>query len=146
MKWVWIILIGIAAVIGLVVACGAMLPVNHVASRRARFKQSPENVWAAIHREKTFREDGVNYEVTRSDAPRLLETKITDTNLPYGGTWTYEITATPARKRARITENGSVYNPFFRFVSRFVMGHTATIDKTLRELGKKFGEEIHPED
>ena len=35
-----------------------------------------------------------------------------------------------------ITENGEVYNPLFRFMSRFVFGHTATIDKYLEDLGQ----------
>ena len=43
-----------------------------------------------------------------------------------------------------ITEHGSVYNPVFRFVSRFIMGHTATIDGYLRALGRKFGNEPTP--
>jgi hypothetical protein len=146
MKWVWITLLAVAAIVAIVAACGAMLPVNHVASKRAKFKQPPATIWAAIDRDKTFREDGVNYEVTRSEPPRLLETKITDNNLPYGGTWTYEIAPTPAGSELRITEHGSVYNPIFRFVSRFVMGHTATIETRLRGLGKKFGEEVQVED
>ena len=146
MKWVWIVLIGVAAVVAIVAACGAILPVSHVASRRARFKQPPATIWAAIDRQKTFREDGVNYEVTRSDPPRVLETHITDQNLPYGGSWIYEITPTPDGSELRITEHGNVYNPIFRFVSRFIMGHTATIDKTLRDLGKKFGEQVQPEE
>ena len=40
----------------------------------------------------------------------------------------------------RIVEDGEVYNPVFRFVSRFVIGHTATIDRYLRDLGKHFGQ------
>ena len=146
MKWIWITLLVVAAIVAIVAACGAMLPVNHVASKRAKFKQPPAAIWAAIHRDKTFREDGVNYEVTRSEPPRLLETKITDNNLPYGGTWTYEIAPTPPGSELRITEHGSVYNPIFRFVSRYIMGHTATIQTRLRELGKKFGEEVQVED
>ena len=146
MKWVWVVLIGIAALVVIVAACGAMLPVNHFASRRARFKRPPAAMWAAINREKTFREDDVNYEVTRSEAPRLLETRITDKNLPYGGSWTYEIAPATDGSELRITEHGEVYNPIFRFVSRFIVGHTATIDKTLRALGKKFGEQVQAED
>jgi hypothetical protein len=145
MKWIWIVLVGVVAVVAIIAACGAMLPVSHVASRRARFKQQPAAIWAAIDREKTFREDGVNYEVTRSEAPRLLETRITDKNLPYGGSWTYEIASTDGGSELRITERGEVYNPIFRFVSRFIMGHTATIDKTLRDLGKRFGEQVQVE-
>jgi hypothetical protein len=146
MKWVWIALVSISAVVAFVAAAGAMLPIDHIAARRARFKQAPGALWAAIDRPKTFQEDGVNYEVTRSDPPRLLETRIADTHLPYGGSWTYEIAPAPEGSELRITEHGSVYNPIFRFVSRFIMGHTATIDKSLRELGKKFGEETRVED
>jgi len=41
----------------------------------------------------------------------------------------------------RITEDGDVYNLFFRFVSRFVIGHTRTIDAYLRALGKATGQQ-----
>ncbi|HMA23731.1 MAG TPA: hypothetical protein VKP00_07045, partial [Gemmatimonadaceae bacterium] len=50
----------------------------------------------------------------------------------------------PSASRVTIVERGSVYNPLFRFVSRFFMGHTATIDAYLRALGKRFGEEPVP--
>jgi hypothetical protein len=146
MKWVWITLLAVAALIAIVAAVGATLPVSHVATRRARFKQSPAAIWAAIDREKTFREDGVNYEVTRSEAPRLLETRIADQNLPYGGSWTYEIAPAADGTDLRITERGDVYNPIFRFVSRFILGQTATIEKSLTGLGKKFGEQVRVED
>jgi hypothetical protein len=39
-----------------------------------------------------------------------------------------------------ITENGEVYNPIFRFVSRFIMGHTATLDAYLKSLTTALGE------
>ena len=44
-----------------------------------------------------------------------------------------------------ITERGSVRNPLFRFVSRFIMGHTASIDLYLRALGEHFGSEPIPQ-
>jgi hypothetical protein len=146
MKWIWILPVVIVVVIAGIFACGAMLPVAHVATRQARFRKSPEAVWAAIAREKTFREDNVNYEVTESDAPRRMVTRIADKNLPYGGAWTYELTPDTAGSSLRITERGEVYNPLFRFVSRFIMGHTATIDNRLRELAKQFGEAAQIED
>lgn len=146
MKWPWITLAVLVAAIALVAICGAMLPVKHVASRRARYRQSAETIWAAIAREKTFREDDVNYEVVESTAPERMVTRITDKNLPYGGSWTYEITREADGAALRITENGEVYNPIFRFVSRFIMGHTATIDTRLRGLGKQFGEDVRIED
>jgi len=33
-----------------------------------------------------------------------------------------------------ITEDGEVYNPFFRFMSRFVFGHAATLDEFVKNL------------
>jgi len=33
-----------------------------------------------------------------------------------------------------------VYNPLFRFVSRFIMGHTATIEKYQRDLAGRLKE------
>ena len=39
----------------------------------------------------------------------------------------------------RITEDGEVYNPLFRFMSQFVFGHHATVDTFLTDLGRKFG-------
>ena len=40
----------------------------------------------------------------------------------------------PAAERLTITEDGEVYNPFFRFMSRFVFGQTATLDEFVRNL------------
>ncbi len=40
----------------------------------------------------------------------------------------------------RITENGEIRNVFFRFVSRFFMGYTKTMEEYLNALGEKFGE------
>jgi hypothetical protein len=42
----------------------------------------------------------------------------------------------------RITENGEIRNIFFRFVSRFLMGYTKTMEDYLNALGQKFGEKI----
>jgi hypothetical protein len=46
----------------------------------------------------------------------------------------------------RITENGEVYNPLFRFVSRYVIGHNRTIDAYLRALGQATGQEVRIRD
>jgi hypothetical protein len=32
----------------------------------------------------------------------------------------------------------------FRFMSRFIFGHTKTMETYLRALGQKFGEEVAP--
>jgi hypothetical protein len=69
---------------------------------------------------------------------------IADPNLPFGGTWTTEIAAADGGSIVRITEDGKVRNPVFRFMSRFVFGYTSTMDTYLRDLGRKFGEAVQP--
>jgi uncharacterized protein YndB with AHSA1/START domain len=171
MKWV---LIGLAVVVGIIVIVaivGALLPKGHVATRSARFKQPADVVWQAItdvdaypswrtdlkkverlpDREGriAWREIGGNgsitLEVIESDPPRRLVGKIADPDLPFGGSWTYEISAAEGGSTLTITENGEVYNPIFRFVSKFIMGHHKTIEDYLRALGKKFGETVEPQ-
>jgi len=65
--------------------------------------------------------------------------------LPYGGSWSFELKPESGETRVRITEDGEVYNPLFRFVSRFVMGQTATLDAYLAAMGKAAGENVQAE-
>jgi hypothetical protein len=88
--------------------------------------------------------DAVTYRIVESVPPRKLVTRIADQNLPYGGSWTYELTPDGSGTRLTITERGEVYNPIFRFVSRFVLGYTGTMEGVLRALGTKHGETISP--
>jgi uncharacterized protein YndB with AHSA1/START domain len=89
-----------------------------------------------------FREIGsdgtILYEVESAQPNQRIVTRIADRSLPFGGTWTYELIPRGDSTTLRITENGEVYNPLFRFVSRFVMGHTRTIDTYLRDASKRF--------
>ena len=43
-----------------------------------------------------------------------------------------------------ITEEGEIYNPVFRFMSRFIFGYHGTQHAFLKALGTKFGEEVRP--
>jgi len=88
-----------------------------------------------------------------SEPPRRFVTRIADTKLPFGGSWEFVLEPAGADAGANagadastvtITERGSVYNPIFRFMSRFVFGHTATMDAYLRSLGRKFGRATTP--
>jgi hypothetical protein len=89
--------------------------------------------------------DAITYVAETQEAPRRLVSRIADKNLPYGGSWEYRIEPDgTSGSMVTVIERGSVYNPVFRFVSRFFMGHTSTIDSFLRALGKKFGNEPTP--
>jgi len=171
MRWV----LGIAAllVVLVVIVCfiGYMLPKSHVASASARFAAPPDSIWRSLTDVAAFpawrpglsrvellpdenghrgwreigKHDAVTYRVVESAPPRRLVTRIADQHLPYGGTWTYDLTPDGSGTRLTITENGEVYNPIVRFVSRFIMGHTSMMETVLRALGTRHGETIPPE-
>lgn len=163
MKWILTGALLLAGVLIVVVIVGALLPKQHVASRSIRLNTSPEAVWSLISGPPTWRPDvksyeelpprnghrvwretdkhgqTITYEAVEFSAPTHLVTKIADPKLPFGGTWTYEISQNGTGSSLTITENGEVYNPVFRFVSRFVMGHTAGIDAYLKALQARVG-------
>jgi hypothetical protein len=139
MKWILIALAALAAVVALVAIIGATLPRNHVASRSLVLRRTPEEIWPAIM--QATNSSGVPVDVIESDPPRRQVTRVKETEKMFGGTWTITITPTPTGGTLRITEDGWVGNPIFRFVSRYVMGHHATMDGMLKNVAKTLGEE-----
>ena len=115
-----------------VIGIGYLLPQDHIATGSAEYTINPEDIWQYITQKKNT--DGVTYETVESIPLKKFVTRIADKDLPFGGTWTYEIEATPKGSRLTITENGEVYNPLFRFISRFIIGHQRTIEKYLKEI------------
>jgi hypothetical protein len=146
------------------VAIGALLPKRHVVTRTAIFKASPERLFALIAGNQDWRpdvkscelisDDGkqfqretskhgetILYELEGSRPPLAIQRRIATENLPYEGSWSFLLEQEGGETRVRITEDGEVYNPFFRFVSRFVMGQTASLDAYLKAMGKAVGED-----
>ena len=68
-----------------------------------------------------------------------LVTRIADDTLPFGGRWIHEVADDASGARLTITEEGVVKNPIFRFMSRFVFGHDATLEAFLRDLTAHLG-------
>ncbi len=87
----------------------------------------------------------MTFEETVAEEPGRYQAKIADKNLPFGGTWTWEIAPTQTGCDVRIIEAGEVYNPIFRFVGRLIIGYDRTISDYLNALGKKFGEAVQIE-
>jgi hypothetical protein len=169
MKWVLFVVGGLFLLVGLMAAIGAMLPRAHRATRRGRFRQTPEAIYAVIAGPPDWRSDlkghgilpakdgrpqwweeaqgqRITYELLEDTPPLRRVTRIADKTLPFGGTWTLEIAPQPDGAVLRITEDGEVYNVIFRFLSRYIFGHTKTIDTYLRDLGKKLNQPVEIED
>jgi len=93
-------------------------------------------------RETTRHGKTITYELLDRMPPWSVKRRISTENLPYSGTWTFSLRANDGITIVQITEDGQVYNPVFRFVSRFILGQTHTMDAYLRALGKATGQEI----
>jgi hypothetical protein len=171
MKWILIAVAALFLLVALMAVIGALLPKGHVATVRARLRKAPDAVFRVItdypnlaewradvkavemlpprDGNTVYRETGKNgkitYEVMESSAPNRLLCRIADPDLPFGGSWTWSIEPVAEGCSITITEDGEVYNPLFRFLSKFVFGQTKTMESYLRALGKKFGEDVAPE-
>lgn len=170
---IWIIvgiIIGIALLAGVMALIGSRLPKAHTASRSVFLHQSPAQVYAVVRDFSSaptwrsdvkqvdvetqlggrvhFREHGgqgvVNYELAEDVPSQRMVTRILDTDLGYSGKWTYVFAAENGGTRVTITEDGEVSNVLFRFMSRYIFGHTATLDTYLTSLAKRFGESATP--
>ena len=60
----------------------------------------------------------------------------------FSGGWAMDIGEFGEVTSLTITETGAIDNPFFRFLSRYILGHTASIDRYLTALGKKIGVDV----
>ncbi len=160
MKWVWIIGGALLLIVAVMALAGAMLPQSHRATRRSRFRQRPEAVYAVLAGPPDWRSgvkasgqlpggrwweqdahnNKVTFELVEDSPPTRRVTRIADKGLPFSGTWTFEVAPDGEGSSVRITEDGEIYNVIFRFMARFVFGYTSSIETYLRDLGRKFGE------
>ena len=160
-----IVLATLAVFVAGVAGVGAMLPRDHVETRSARLPADPEGSFAAIADVGSYAAwrtslsavdvlapvdgrarwvevsggDRVAMEQVERQPPRRLVTRITDPDLPFGGTWTFELAPEEGGTRVTITERGEIRSPIFRAVARFVFGYGATMETFLDELRSHVG-------
>ena len=163
MKWVLVGVIVVALVLALAAFIGSRLGQSHRASVARAFSVPPEVIWTAITDVEAFpswrsgvkrverlpdrngfpvwieegRSGKMTLAIERMERPRILIGRIADPNLPFGGTWIYEIAPDGAGSRLTITENGEIYNPMFRFMARFIFGYEGTIRSYMSSLEKR---------
>jgi len=139
MKWIALIGGGLAVLVAGIAIIGSMLPRAHKASRTLRVTRSPAEVWPVLI--QATQTSSTPVDVLESSPPNRLVTRVTAAEKNFGGTWTIAIAPLPSGAEITIAEDGWVANPIFRFVSRLVIGHHATMDGMLRKVAASLSEE-----
>lgn len=156
MKWILITGGAIICLIAIIYLVGMLLPVKHSATIQEVLPAGNEEVWSRITDVSEFgrwrkgldRVEVINdmewieisgrnkipMRITEKADGKRLVTMINSKDLPFGGEWIYSLQPKGDSTLLTITENGEVYNPVFRFVSRFIMGHKSTLRQYMSSL------------
>jgi len=163
LKWILFVVLGLVSFVAILAVVGMFLPKGHRASRTVVYGAPPARVFATITdfarfpewrsdvkavellgdegRGMRFREQGkhgaVTYRVERRVPDSMLVTRIDDPSLPYGGAWTLEVKPAPDGASLTITEDGEIYNPIFRVMSKVIFSPYTTIDTYQADLRKR---------
>ena len=173
LKGIIAIVLALGAVVAVIALLGGRLPVSHIASRSVVIGAPTDVVFSTITdfgsapswrsglKAVTVTTDSTTgkrrvteeaktgttpMEVDQLVPPTRLVMRIVSEGMPYGGAWAYALEPQGNATRITITEHGEVYNPVFRFIAKYIMGHNGTIDTYLTDLGQKFGAEVTPSD
>ncbi|RJQ12649.1 MAG: hypothetical protein C4558_01270 [Dehalococcoidia bacterium] len=148
-------------------AVGLFLPRHHTVSRRVVIQQPRELIWARItdfasqaawrpdvkrpvrlndlNGHEVWREAGdLALETVELTSPSRLVRRVVP-NRMFGGTWTVTLQQAPGGTEVAVTEDGEVYHPLFRTVSKFIIGHDRSVTSYLTGLARSFGEPAHVE-
>jgi uncharacterized protein YndB with AHSA1/START domain len=173
MKWVLIVIGGLAGLVALMALIGAFVPRQHRATSTITLRQPVDSVWKVVrdignvpswfpamqHSERLPDRDGhevwrqkvggfdVPIIVLEASPPRRMATQIDPTvggGGAFGGTWTYDLTPDANGTRISVTEAGWIGNPIFRFMSRFVFGYYGSLDGYLKALAQRLARPRNP--
>lgn len=103
-------------------------------------------VWALAWKGDTMPSEVLESTAPNDASPGRLVTRIADSTLPFGGTWTWEIAKEGGGTRIVITEDGTITNVVFRGMSSLFLGYTGTQGGYLGALAKRFGEDAKLEE
>jgi hypothetical protein len=165
MKKIGIALGVLAGIVLLAAVVGWMLPADHTATRRARYARPPAEVFEVVADfssasswrtgvrvevldDETFvehtEEGPVRMRVASREPPTRLIVAIDDPELPFSGTWTYELAPVDGGTELVITERGSISNPLIRAMAAAFFDPGETARRYLVDLGAHFGEAVVP--
>ena len=144
---------------------GYSLPVEHQITMQRHYEKTPDDLWRVLvdyRKYSQWREnvyeitdmpskggydawkevdaDGhsVSYEIIGHSPGTRLIIEVTDTSLPYAGSWVFNMSKDKAGTLLKITENGKINNIFFRVIAHFFTGYTRSMNAWLNSLDNKF--------
>lgn len=166
MRIILFILLFLAGAAIAVYAAGSRMEPGHTARRSLHLRAAPHKVFAVLadfggqaawrsdlksvrrkadSSDEVWIEEGKQGEMPLATTEIIPESKIVrtiaDPKLPFGGKWTYQVVPEGSGSALIITEEGEVYNPFFRFVFKRFMDPHKTIEVFMHDLAKHLGEE-----
>ncbi|MEX2271976.1 MAG: SRPBCC domain-containing protein [Vicinamibacterales bacterium] len=163
-KYVGILVIVLAVVVAIVAAVGLALPARHEVTRSARISAPITTIYSMLITPEAypqwrpdververldsdrFREFGgagpIVFRIIQRDPPSRLVVAVDDSDQPFSGTWTIELAQEAGGTRVRITERGEVPNPVFRAIARAMMLPADSIEAYLRNLGRRFNQDV----
>ncbi len=142
---------------------GRRLPLHHRQSANADLPVPPQRVWEAITRydemprwwdavktvETESRKDGttvtwnvdkhgqrIGFVTEATEEPRRLVRRILDEDLPFGGSWTFELERKGNGTKLTLSEDGFIRPPLFRAIAHLFIGMRATLEDFLKALAK----------
>lgn len=163
--------IAIGIVVGFlcfVLLLGAITPREHSATCKLALRAAPGQVWQLItdwqHLPQWRKElrsvealdggDGwvevskfgrMPMRIEQQEQERLLVLRIADDQLPFGGTWSFQLTPTASGgTELSVTEDGFIRPILFRAMARTVFGYHKTLEGYLRSLAQRLGESAVP--
>lgn len=166
LKWSLYVAAGLIGLVAVIALVGVFLPKGHRASRTMVYNAPPAAVYAAItdfakfpewrsgvkrvellpsaDGRTRFREEGPHgpmiYRVESQEADSRLVTRIDDPSQPFGGTWSFDVKPAQGGTALTITEDGEIYNPIFRVMSKMFFSPYDTIDTYQADLKKRLME------
>lgn len=116
----------------------AAMPAWWPAVQAVRFERLPDGTELAWNKDRHGRE--VPFRTVESRLNEKLVRLIAQDDLPFGGTWTFELADAPGGgTRLTVTEDGVIRPPLFRAIATWFMGLDATQKDFLAHLEKHLG-------
>jgi uncharacterized protein YndB with AHSA1/START domain len=160
----------LAGLILLVWMVGSLLPRDHLSQVAIQLEADPDRVWnlisdvggtgrwrpevrniemqpavsGRVRFVETTGQGATPFEVLSQEPPARQVIRVVDDGLPFGGTWTWELSPAGSGTRLTMSEAGFIRNPVFRVASRIVFPPTKMMLGYLRALARELGESAEP--